>query len=207
MGVLICCLYYVLNIKSQVHTQEVLLIWMFPVMFFGTSLSLRRQLLWASRVSSTICWLVLRVNTKSLVMPRFPISGSSSFNALDKISPKLPPNVRLIYLQKSPGLQECTCRVFAVLSPNSQEVHLKAVTQYSSLSSWLMSWVVQRVYLTGVSRENRTILRWPPGASPDRGLLVMTGSFLSISTDAWACQKHKALGKRTFRIFQLCFLK
>lgn len=142
MGVFTCCLYYVLNIKSQVYTQEVLLIWMFSVAFFGTSLLLRREPLWASRVSSTICWLVLRVNTKSLVMPCFPISGSSTFNTLDRLSPKLSPNVHLIYLRKSPGLEKCTTVGFLQSSPQTPR---KCTWKLShsiapSLPDWCHGW-------------------------------------------------------------------
>lgn len=33
------------------------------------------------------CWLVLKVNTKSLVIACFVISGSSAFNALEQAKP------------------------------------------------------------------------------------------------------------------------
>lgn len=128
----------------------------------------------------------------------------------DRISPKLYPKVHLIYLQKSPDLEECTTVGFLQPFPqtpcNSQYIWKLLCSVASFLPDWCHGWCRGCIWLVCPVRTG-PFFRWPTGASPDRGLLVMTGSFLSISTDVRACQKHKALGKGTCRIFQLCFLK
>lgn len=179
-----------------------------PCCIFWHILIIKEAAPTGSRVSSTAADWFWEWILSPWSCPALLLVGAQPLMHWDRLSPKLYPNVRLIYLQKSPGLEECTTVGFLQSFPQTPRKYtwklLRRIAPF--LPDWCHGWCRGCIWLVCPVRTG-PFFRWPPGASPDRGFSVMTGSFLSISTDAWACQKHKALGKGTCRIFQLRFLK